>query len=344
MTELGEMMKRRTEEAASTDDFTDRKRGFADVSDWLAQQSSEFEALSPPARYEFNRKLLFKLLVMANTQLAELVKARGPNLHINAACAGTTAAISLAMDWMRNGRCRRVVVISADNPSSEHLMPWVGIGFLALGAASVKGEVAEAALPFDKRRNGMLLGAGAVGMVLEADSLCAGRSPCRPPLASVLAARHNNSAYHASAIGTQHACKELELLLREVERVHGIHRRELAQSLLYVSHETFTCARNGGCAGSEMASLSAAFGDDLRKILITNTKGMTGHAMGVCFEDVLAVASLSTGRVPPVVNHCQADPLLGPLRLSTGGEHDCRYALHFAAGFGSQVTYVLYRK
>ena len=57
--------------------------------------------------YEFNRKLLFKLLVMANTQLAELVKARGPNFHINAACAGTTAAIALAQDWMRAGRCRR---------------------------------------------------------------------------------------------------------------------------------------------------------------------------------------------------------------------------------------------
>ena len=78
---------------------------------------------------------------MANCQLAELVKARGPNLHINAACAGTTAALALAMDWMRTGRCRRVVVISADNPSSEHLLPWVGIGFLALGAASVKSEV-----------------------------------------------------------------------------------------------------------------------------------------------------------------------------------------------------------
>eukprot|EP00966_Prymnesium_polylepis_P072728 1688669-Prymnesium_polylepis.1 len=71
---------------------------------------------------------------------------------------------------------------------------------------------------------------------------------------------------------------------------------------------------------------------------------MTGHAMGVCFEDVLAVAALSTGRAPPVVNHKVADPVLGPLRLSRGEPHDCKYALHFAAGFGSQVTYVLYRK
>ena len=297
----------------------------AGLAEWLDEQvgSGEEAAAAAAASYEFNRKLLFKLLVMANAQLAELVKARGPNLHINAACAGTTAAIALAQDWMRAGRCRRVVVISADNPSSEHLMGWVGIGFLALGAASIKPEVAEAALPFDKRRNGMLLGAGAVGMVLELETICIER-PARP-LAMLLGARHNNSAYHASAIGTKHACRELELLLQDVERVHGLGRQELADSLLYVSHETFTCARNGGCAGAEMTSLSAAFGEGLRKILITNTKGMTGHAMGVCFEDVLAVAALSTGRVPPVVNHCQADPLLGSLRLSTGGAHDCKW-------------------
>lgn len=56
------------------------------------------------------------------------------------------------------------------------------------------------------------------------------------------------------------------------------------------------------------------------------------------------MAALSTGRVPPVVNHRQEDPLLGSLRLSKGGSHQCKYALHFAAGFGSQVAYVLYRK
>ena len=71
---------------------------------------------------------------------------------------------------------------------------------------------------------------------------------------------------------------------------------------------------------------------------------MTGHAMGVCFEDALAVASLASGRAPPVVNHRDVDPLLGNLKLCRGGAHGCKYALHFAAGFGSQITYVLYRR
>ncbi|KOO23563.1 beta-ketoacyl-ACP-synthase, partial [Chrysochromulina tobinii] len=163
-------------------------------------------------------------------------------------------------------------------------------------------------------------------------------------IVQVLGVRQANSAYHASAICVKHATEQLELLLRDIEALYGIGRRELASSLLYVSHETFTYARNGGCAGAEVTALRAAFGDDLRKVLITNSKGITGHAMGVCFEDVVAVASLSSGLVPPIVNYRECDPVLGPLRLSTGGSHDCRYALHFAAGFGSQVSYIMYAK
>ena len=305
---------------------------------------NQLHAITQVGGFEFNRKLLFKLLVMANSQLAEIVQARGPNLHINAACAGTTAAIALGCDWLRAGRCARVVVISADNPSSDHLLPLIGTGFLALGAACTKPTVEQAALPFDKRRSGMLLGAGAVGLVLETDAAAAAARPGKLPLSTVLAVRHANSAYHASAIGVKHASELLETLLRDVEVIHGVSRSEVAASLLYVSHETFTCARNGGCAGAEVSALRAAFGDDLRKILVTNTKGITGHAMGVCFEDALAVAALKSGMAPPIVHHQECDPVLGQLRLSQGGRHDCQYALHFAAGFGSQVTYVLYRR
>jgi len=347
MSQLRSTIARRSEEATTEQSAPNgHSAALAEVSEWLEQQASEDGqgALGAWGGYEINRKLLFKLLVMANTQLAELVQAKGPNLHINAACAGTTAAIALGCDWLRAGRCRRVVVISADNPSSEHLLPWVGIGFLALGAACTKPSVEEAALPFDKRRSGMLLGAGAVGLVLETDNAAAAMGPERPPLSTVLAVRHANSAFHASAICVKHASQQLDLLLRDVEAIHGLKRADVASSLLYVSHETFTYARNGGCAGAEVAALKAAFGDDLRKIVITNTKGLTGHPMGVCFEDVISVAALTTGLAPPIANHRECDPVLGPLRLSKGGPHGCSFALHFAAGFGSQVTYILYQK
>lgn len=105
-----------------------------------------------------------------------------------------------------------------------------------------------------------------------------------PVCLQVLAVRHANSAYHATAIGVKHASHVLELLLQDVEVLHGLGRTEIAASLLYASHETCTYARSGGCAGAEITALRAAFGDDVRKILITNSKGMTGHAMAVCFE------------------------------------------------------------
>ena len=73
----------------------------------------------------------------------------------------------MALDLIRAGRCARVVVVAADNATSPSLLPWLANGFRALGAASTAPDAAAAALPFCGRRNGMLLGAGAVGLVLE---------------------------------------------------------------------------------------------------------------------------------------------------------------------------------
>ena len=65
-------------------------------------------------------------------------------------------------------------------------------------------------------------------------------------------------------------------------------------------------------------------------------------------EDVIAVQSLHTGLIPPIANHKLNDPVLGldPSQLPTGreGRHERTYVLRFAAGFGSQFAYVMYRK
>ncbi|KAH8048975.1 hypothetical protein JL722_12211 [Aureococcus anophagefferens] len=88
---------------------------------------------APSKTYTFDRKFLFKVLVLGNSQLAQLTGARGPNLQTNAACAGTTQAVGVAQDLLRAGRCDRVVVISGDDASGDALMPWVGNGFNAPG-------------------------------------------------------------------------------------------------------------------------------------------------------------------------------------------------------------------
>ncbi|MGB9303523.1 MAG: acyltransferase domain-containing protein, partial [Mycobacterium sp.] len=106
--------------------------------------------------YEFDRRFLFRCLSMGHSQFAEIIGARGPNTQINAACASTTQATAFAEDWIRTGRCRRVIVVSADNASSDALLPWLASGFLASGAAATDDLVEDAAMPFDLRRHGMI--------------------------------------------------------------------------------------------------------------------------------------------------------------------------------------------
>ena len=112
----------------------------------------------------------------------------------------------------------------------------------------------------------------------------------------------------------------------------------------FESYETSTHASDASsCAGNECAALREAFGDDLlSKLLILNTKGFTGHPMGVSFEDIAAVEVLLNQRVPPVANYEVKDDYLGNLKISKGGPYACRYAMRFAAGFGSQVAFALY--
>lgn len=302
--------------------------------------------------YQFDRKFLFRVLVLGNAQLAQLAGCRGPNTQTNAACAGTTQAIGMAQDMLISGRAERVVVVAGDNGSGGTLLPWLGSGFRALGAATTKAAVEDAACPFDKRRSGMILGAGGIGMVLETEASCQERMklpaiqgclPCEIR-ARLLATQYSNSAFHGAALDRKHIASELNRFLSEVEIIHGISRAEIAQHGVYFSHETSTHASAAAsCAGNEVAALRSAFGDELlSKLLILNTKGFTGHPMGVSFEDVAAVEVLMRQVVPPMPNYKERDDYLGDIKISKGGAYACRYALRFAAGFGSQVAFALY--
>ena len=304
--------------------------------------------------YEFDRKFLFRVLVLGNAQLAQLAGCRGPNAQTNAACAGTTQAIAMAEDILVAGRAERVVVVAGDNGSGSTLLPWLGSGFCALGAATTAAAVEDAALPFDKRRSGMLLGAGGIGMVLETEKSAKERlssaahagSACGPIeiKARLLASQYSNSAYHGAALDRKHIASELKRFLADVENKYGITKDDIASNGVYFSHETCTHASSSSsCAGNEIGALREAFGDELlSKLLILNTKGFTGHPMGVSFEDVAAVEVLMRQVVPPIANYKVKDDYLGDINLSKGGYYACQYALRFAAGFGSQVAFALY--
>jgi 3-hydroxy-3-methylglutaryl-CoA-synthase len=314
-----------------------------------AQEADEEDDVA----YEFDRKFLFRVLVLGNAQLAQITGARGPNMQTNAACAGSTQAVAMAQDMMAVGRAERMIVIAGDDASGDALLPWLGNGFRALGAASIATTAESAALPFSAARNGMLLGSGAIGMVLETEGAAATRSSSSAnssgssssggSKARLLETQISNSAYHGASMDREHIAVELERFLVTVEARHGVTRQDIATKGVYFSHETCTHATpTASCAYNEVWGLRRCFGALLDSLVIINTKGFTGHAMGVSFEDVAAVEVLRTGMLPPTANTVDVDPALGPLRLSRGGPYPAQYALRFAAGFGSQVAFALY--
>jgi len=290
--------------------------------------------------YVFNRRFLLRTLAMGHSQFAELIGARGPNTQINSACASTTQAVSLAEDWIRTGRCRRVIVVAADDITSEHNMEWFGAGFLASGAAATDESVEAAATPFDRRRHGLIVGMGAAALVVESEEACRERG--LQPICEVLSTITANSAFHGTRLDVNHIAGIMEELISRAERLHGVSRDQIARRAVFVSHETYTPAR-GGSASAEVNALRHVFGASADQIVIANTKGFTGHAMGAGIEDVLAVKTLETGLVPPIANFKEVDPELGVLNLSKGGEYPVQYAIRLGAGFGSQISMTLMR-
>ncbi len=290
--------------------------------------------------YNFDRRFLFKVLSMGHSQFAEYIGARGPNTQINSACASTTQAIGIANDWIQAGRCKRVIVISADDISTDNLMGWFGAGFLATGAAATDELVENAAIPFDKRRHGMIIGMGSAALVVESKSSAALRGIL--PIADVLSTITANSAFHGTRLDVDHIKNVMEDLISQAENRWGIDRYQLAPQTVFISHETYTPAR-GGSASAEINALRHVFGPTADQIVIANTKGLTGHAMATGIEDVLAVKTIETGIIPPIANFKEIDPELGALNLSKGGHYPVHYALRLGAGFGSQISLSLIR-
>jgi 3-oxoacyl-(acyl-carrier-protein) synthase/acyl carrier protein/NAD(P)-dependent dehydrogenase (short-subunit alcohol dehydrogenase family) len=312
--------------------------GHSSLVQEIDRHIDELRAAIDKEPYVFNRRFLLRVLSMGHSQFAEFIGARGPNTQVNSACASTTLAVSLAEDWIHAGRCSRVIVISADDVTSDHLIDWMGAGFLASGAAATDEVVTDAAIPFDRRRHGMIIGMGAAALVVE--SADAARERGIQPICEVLSTMTGNSAFHGTRLDVQHIGQVMEELVAKAEAGSGISRHQIAPQTVFVSHETYTPAR-GGSASAEIHALRRVFGDVADRIVIANTKGFTGHAMATGIEDVVAVKALETGCVPPVANFKEVDPELGPLNLSKGGAYPVEYAVHLGAGFGSQISMML---
>ena len=303
--------------------------------------------------YEFDRRFIFKILLLANSQLAQIIKAKGPNLQTNTACTGTTQAISIACDMIQSNKVDRMIVIASDIASSDTLMPWIGNVFNIIGTTCVKTNINDACIPFNEKRSGLLISAGAVALVVEKKSSAKDRCSMigvkddNNMQCHILGTLISNSASHGTSMNLNHIAQEFERFITTMENKYNITRQDIAKHGVYLSHETSTNASvSTSCAYNELCALKHVFGEELQHILILNTKGFTGHAMSVSFEDIVAVDIIINNNVPPIANYTEIDPKMGlsDLKMSGGGKYKCKYALKFSAGFGSQIAFILYGK
>ncbi len=107
-------------------------------------------------------------------------------------------------------------------------------------------------------------------------------------IGEILSSHYANSAFHGTRLDVDHVSEIMDQVLKTAEARFGIHRESIAAHTVFVSHETYTPAR-GGSASAEIHALRHCFKDQANRVIVANTKGFTGHSMGVGIEDVLAI-------------------------------------------------------
>jgi 3-oxoacyl-[acyl-carrier-protein] synthase II len=244
---------------------------------------------------------------------ARWVHSQGPLLAPMAACATGIWAIAQAADLIRNGHCQRVVAGAVESP----ITPLTLSGFRQMGALATTG-----CYPFDKVREGFVLGEGGAVLVLESAALAARRKAM--VYGQILATGLTNDGYHVSSF----------------DPGYGMGQRAVAQ-----------CLQRSGLVPSQVDALhmhgtSTAQNDQMeasliaqifdREIAVMATKGATGHTLGAsgAMTVALSLMALKAQRLLPCVGLAQAGFDLNFVRRSRAAR--LRALLCFSFGFGGQ--------
>jgi 3-oxoacyl-(acyl-carrier-protein) synthase/acyl carrier protein len=291
--------------------------------------------------FNFNHNFMNLLSSLANSRFAQLIGAKGPNLQVGAACGSTACGIAIAESFIKTEQAERAIIIGAEMPSNNTFLPWIGAGLTSIGAATISPDISSAALPFDNRRNGMIIGSGAIGIVMEKENDIEKRGMngiCR-----LLGAHAFNTSGHQTHVDGKTFSLEMDRFLSKMERKYGLNRMDIASRTMYLSHETYA-SKEGGCSLAEKVSLEYCFKEKFSEVLICNSKGFTGNTMGIAIEEALAAKSLQYQLVPPIANYKESDAALEGLKLSKGGPYTFEYCLRTAVGFGGQGSFSILEK
>jgi 3-oxoacyl-[acyl-carrier-protein] synthase II len=260
---------------------------------------------------------------------------RGPNFAVTSACASSTNAIMEAFNLVRLGMAD--IIISG---GSEAVVSESGIGgFNAMKALSERNDDPEtASRPYDKDRDGFVMGEAAGVLVLEELGHAKARGAhiyCEVMGCGATADAYHLTAPHPEGLGAKNvmmaALRDAGLQPKDIDYIN--------------THGTSTPLGDT----AEIKAIVDVFGDHAFSVNISSTKSMTGHCLGAAgvIEAIACVMSVVEDRVPPTINHFTDDPELDPQLNFTfwkPQQRTVRAALSNTFGFGGHNACVIVKK
>lgn len=260
---------------------------------------------------------------------------RGPNYATVSACASSTHSLLDAFNLIRLGKANIIV-----SGGSEAAVTQSGMGgFTAIHAMSKRNDdPATASRPFDKDRDGFVLGEGSGCLILEELEHALQRGA--KIYAEVAGGGMCADAYHITAPHPDGhgAINVMKLALEDAEMK--------PEQINYINvHGTSTPLGDI----SETKAITKVFGEHAYKLNISATKSMTGHLLGAAgsIESIACVLSISNNIVPPTINHFTDDPEIDPrfnLTFHTAQQRTINAALSNTFGFGGHNASVIFKR
>lgn len=269
---------------------------------------------------------------MGSALVAMKYQARGASLPVVSACATSTNAVGEAFRAVKYGYADAIITGGAESTINSLAMG----GFINSKALSTTNDPDCCSIPFDKRRDGFVMGEGAGVLVLEEYESAVKRNA--KIYCEISGYGNTNDAFHITAPHPEavSAAEMIRLALGEA----GLE----ADDKLYINaHGTSTPLNDK----TETLAIKTALGDKAYQVQISSTKSMTGHMLGAAggVESIVAVKALQTGIVPPTAGYKEADPdcdldyVPNEKRVS-----DIDKALSVSMGFGGHNAGIVFNK
>lgn len=270
---------------------------------------------------------------MATGKISMKWNFRGPNFTLSSACASAAHAIGVGATDIMLGRADAMIVGGA-----EAVLTGVTFaGFNAMKALSKRNEdPSKASRPFDKDRDGFVMGEGAGILILE--NLEKAKARGATILAEVVGFGSTADAYHITA---PHPEGEGTIpCMQQALDMAGVSKEEVD----YINaHGTSTPV--GDVA--ETKAIKSVFGNHAKSLDVSSTKSMTGHLLGAAggLESVVCIKSLVEGVLPPTINIENQDEQCDLNYVpNEAKKKDIRFALNNSFGFGGTNSTTLFKK